>query len=183
MKRILTILSIAGFIAFAPLKAQTPTELVVRVNEPIADIQPTMWGIFFEDINFAADGGIYAELVKNRSFEFDEPLMGWLQPNTDMYSMNDKSGMATVIKGGDLPNNHFVRVEVKNDAGYALINEGFRGMGIQAEAEYLVSLNVRNTSGNISKIKIQLIDTDGKSIGEAVDHDAKGRLENIQNKP
>ena len=36
-----------------------------------------MWGIFFEDINFGADGGLYAELVKNRSFEFPDPLMGW----------------------------------------------------------------------------------------------------------
>src|SRR6188472_1477487 len=49
----------------------------VKVNEPKADIQPTMWGIFFEDINLGADGGIYAELVKNRSFEFTKPLMGW----------------------------------------------------------------------------------------------------------
>ena len=36
-----------------------------------------MWGVFFEDINFAADGGIYAELVKNRSFEFSLPMTGW----------------------------------------------------------------------------------------------------------
>ena len=37
----------------------------------------TMYGLFFEDINFAADGGLYAEKVKNRSFEFDDPFMGW----------------------------------------------------------------------------------------------------------
>jgi alpha-L-arabinofuranosidase len=153
-------------LAFSPLQSQTPTELIVRVNEPIADIQPTMWGIFFEDINFAADGGIYAELVKNRSFEFDEPLMGWLQPNTDRHSMNDKSGMATVIKESNSSSNNFVRVEVKNDAGYELINEGFRGMGIKSNAEYLLSLNVRNNSGDVSKIKIQLIDADGKGIGD-----------------
>ena len=43
-----------------------------------APIQPTMYGIFFEDINYAADGGLYAELVKNRSFEFpNDPLQGW----------------------------------------------------------------------------------------------------------
>lgn len=35
-----------------------------------APVQPTMYGIFFEDINYAADGGLYAEMVKNRSFEF-----------------------------------------------------------------------------------------------------------------
>jgi len=36
-----------------------------------------MYGIFFEDINYAADGGLYGELVKNRSFEFPQHLMGW----------------------------------------------------------------------------------------------------------
>ncbi len=38
-----------------------------------------MWGIFFEDINFGADGGLYAEMVKNRGFEFPDPLMGWIK--------------------------------------------------------------------------------------------------------
>jgi len=54
----------------------TAQDLTVHVNKPGAPIAPTMWGIFFEDINLAADGGLYAELVKNRSFEFNNPLMG-----------------------------------------------------------------------------------------------------------
>ena len=49
----------------------------VQADRPGANINPAMWGIFFEDINFGADGGLYAELVKNRSFEFPNPLMGW----------------------------------------------------------------------------------------------------------
>ncbi|MEN9686750.1 MAG: hypothetical protein RLZZ28_2536, partial [Bacteroidota bacterium] len=57
-------------------KAQTH-HAVIKLNEPKASISTSMWGIFFEDINLAADGGIYAELVKNRSFEFNNPLMGW----------------------------------------------------------------------------------------------------------
>ena len=44
---------------------------------PERAISRTMFGIFFEDINFGADGGLYPELVKNRSFEFQEPLTGW----------------------------------------------------------------------------------------------------------
>ena len=40
-------------------------------------IQPTMYGLFFEDINYGADGGLYAELIKNRSFEFPQSLMCW----------------------------------------------------------------------------------------------------------
>src|SRR6266567_647688 len=58
------------------LRAASPV-ITVRADHPTADIQPTMWGVFFEDINMGADGGIYAELVKNRSFEFSKPLMGW----------------------------------------------------------------------------------------------------------
>ena len=48
--------------------AQAPKTLQVLVNKPIADVQPTMWGVFFEDINFGADGGIYAELIKKSFF-------------------------------------------------------------------------------------------------------------------
>ena len=50
----------------------------VDVQNPGADIQPDMYGVFFEDINFGADGGLYAELIKNRSFEFDQPFVGWI---------------------------------------------------------------------------------------------------------
>jgi alpha-N-arabinofuranosidase len=64
---------------FVTLSAQQVNEISILANKPVADIQPTMWGVFFEDINFAADGGIYAELVKNRSFEFSLPMMGWRQ--------------------------------------------------------------------------------------------------------
>lgn len=57
-----------------PLSAQRTLTVSVK---PGAEINPDMYGVFFEDINFGADGGLYAELVKNRSFEFDYPLMGW----------------------------------------------------------------------------------------------------------
>src|SRR5258708_26107298 len=66
----------AAVLVAAPV-AVPAQELSVRLDKPGASIQPTMWGIFFEDINMAADGGLYAELVKNRSFEFDMPMMGW----------------------------------------------------------------------------------------------------------
>jgi len=49
----------------------------IDAAHPGAAISPSMFGIFFEDINFGADGGLYPELVKNRSFEFNDPLTGW----------------------------------------------------------------------------------------------------------
>ena len=59
------------------LGASAQHQFAVQANKPGVEIQPTMYGIFFEDINYAADGGLYGELVKNRSFEFPQALLGW----------------------------------------------------------------------------------------------------------
>src|SRR6476620_2109819 len=60
----------------APAEAK-PITIDIAADQPGAKVSPTMWGAFFEDINFGADGGLYAELIKNRGFEFPEPMMGW----------------------------------------------------------------------------------------------------------
>jgi hypothetical protein len=65
---------------------QPAVKLTVDADKPLFEIQPTMWGLFFEDINFAADGGLYAELVKNRSFEFPVPLEGWTVEGATFFS-------------------------------------------------------------------------------------------------
>ena len=74
MKRFLFFLMIVGALS---VQAQQHV-MTVDVSKPTAKIQPEMYGIFFEDINFGADGGLYAELVKNRSFEFPQPFVGWV---------------------------------------------------------------------------------------------------------
>ncbi|MFY7814538.1 MAG: alpha-L-arabinofuranosidase, partial [Chryseobacterium taeanense] len=111
-------------------------------------IQPTMYGIFFEDINFAADGGLYAELIKNRSFEFDEPLTGWKQPNTKTLSPNLDSGFLTIITDKSKTNKNYARITVWNDKSYLLENEGFRGIGLHQGEKYDLSFNLENVSGN-----------------------------------
>jgi len=141
--------------------------LVVDVSNPISEIQPTMYGIFFEDINFAADGGLYAEMIKNRSFEFESPTMGWEQPNSDRYSMNENSGFATVMNTGATGGNqHFLHVKVKADNAYVLANEGFRGMGVKADAVYELTMLTRLQSGTPMKLKCQLVTEEGKVLGE-----------------
>src|SRR3984885_11594115 len=88
-------------------RAAGPAEVVVNVAQPGAAINPAMWGAFFEDINFGADGGLYAELVKNRGFEFPDPLMGWTK-----LSPSKAQGEATVRDDAPFnPNNpHYVRL-------------------------------------------------------------------------
>ncbi|WP_294299863.1 alpha-L-arabinofuranosidase C-terminal domain-containing protein [uncultured Chryseobacterium sp.] len=127
-------------------------------------IQPTMYGIFFEDINFAADGGLYAELIKNRSFEFDEPLTGWKQPNTKTLSPNLDSGFLTIITDTSKTNKNYARITVLNDKNYSLENEGFRGIGLHQGGKYDLSFNLENVSGNISAINISLVDENGTAV-------------------
>ncbi|MBC9795665.1 alpha-L-arabinofuranosidase C-terminal domain-containing protein [Sinomicrobium weinanense] len=160
------ITSLAGLVFFAGVRAQQSAPLVVSADDIVAEIQPTMYGIFFEDINFAADGGLYAELVKNRSFEFTFPLMGWSQPNSDRHSLNENSGFASVLRSNREHNPHFCRVEVKNDKGYSLINEGFRGMGIKEGETYNLSLMAAKHEGNISRVHFRFVDESGKVLGE-----------------
>jgi len=127
-------------------------------------IQPTMYGIFFEDINFAADGGIYAELIKNRSFEFDEPLMGWKQQNTKTLSPNLDSGFLTIITDKSKTNKNYARITIYKDKNYVLENEGFRGIGLHQGEKYDFSFNLDNISGNISAVDASLVDEKGKVI-------------------
>src|SRR5438552_526380 len=85
--------------------------LVVNASEVKATIQPTMWGVFFEDINFGADGGIYAELIKNRSFEFYRPLMGWKV----LGKQKTEGDFLVINRKGAAANPRFLRVTLHNN--------------------------------------------------------------------
>jgi alpha-N-arabinofuranosidase len=138
-----------------PLK---PSQFTVNTDQIVAPIQPTMYGIFFEDINFGADGGLYAELVKNRSFEFDERMMGWEQPASNRFSMNDNSGFAAPVNYPEPGTNKtYLNVKVNAPTGYHLVNEGFRGMGFKAGLAYDFSIFAKQTSGSTT-LQVELLD-------------------------
>lgn len=123
-------------------------DFIITTDEVGAPIQPTMYGIFFEDINFGADGGLYAELVKNRSFEFPESFMGW-----NIY------GNVELRNDGPFERNpHYVRL---GDPGHrckytGLANEGFFGIGVEKGEEYRFSVWARTVDTEKSKISIEL---------------------------
>src|SRR5947209_15861649 len=94
-----------------------PAQTIISVDaaHPGPAIAPQMFGIFFEDINFGADGGLYPELIKNRSFEFDKPLTGWRQILT-ITSADGNGGKGELSVREDAPlnqnNPHYLRVRV-----------------------------------------------------------------------
>ncbi len=134
------------------LSTASAADQVITVNakKPGAAIQPTMYGIFFEDINYAADGGLYAELIKNRSFEFPNPYTGW-----------DISGKVTLMDDGPFERNpHYVRMAPSGhrDKHTMIENHGFFGIGVKAGEAYRFSLWARVPDGGKSKLWIDLVD-------------------------
>ena len=150
------------------------TTLTVGVDQPGAKISPTLYGIFFEDINLGADGGLYAELVKNRSFEFPEPLMGWKTTSSDPHAQGQLEIGTNQPLHADNP--HFLRLTLgEAPVGFGVINEGFRGMGVKEGATYDFSVYARSTGSKPRQLVIMLAAPDGKTLAET-------RLENFSSK-
>ena len=148
-----------AIMAMMTLNANAQRQLTVQANKPGATIQPTMYGIFFEDINFGADGGLYAEMVQNRSFEFPTRLMGW-------------NAFGNVQVGEVRPafdrNLHYV---VLGDSGHiekrtGLENRGFFGMGFKKGMRYDFSVYARLHDGGSApaRIRVELVNADNNII-------------------
>jgi alpha-L-arabinofuranosidase len=153
-------LMLATGVAFA----QPSAIFQVAVDKPAAEVQPTMWGIFFEDINLGADGGLYAELVKNRSFEFATPLMGWKEQKN-----GDASGSLIIQNRGEkqASNPRYLRATNKGTGGrYGISNEGFRGMGVRAGENYHFSVWARQASDASVALQVELHNAAGAVIGK-----------------
>ena len=153
---------LASLVVTAGMTAQTHT-LDINTQKLGAPIPSTMYGIFFEDINYAADGGLYAELVMNRSFEFPNHFAGW-----------DISGKVTLKDDGPFKRNpHYVRLAPSGHTDkYTMIeNRGFFGMGVKGGEDYRFSVWARVPDGGKAKLWIDLVDNatmgDDQKLGNA----------------
>ena len=151
--RPISLLAAIAVMTAMPAKAEN-NSFDIDLKKSGAPIQSTMYGIFFEDINYAADGGLYAELVKNRSFEFPNALQGW-----------KIFGNVQVLDDGPFERNpHYVRL---SDPGHAhkhtgLDNEGFFGIGIKRGQTYNFSVWAR--ADRPVTLRVELVNT--ASMGE-----------------
>ena len=153
MKRRLLTCAIAAASVMAA-GAQTNV-LDINTKKAGAKIQDTMYGLFFEDINYAADGGLYGELVKNRSFEFPQSFMGW-QVFGDVKLKDD---------GPFERCPHYVLLSAPNhqERRTGIQNEGYFGIGVVKGEDYRFSVWAKAPKGKAT-IRVQLIDQ--YSMGE-----------------
>jgi alpha-L-arabinofuranosidase len=156
------------------VSADAPVTITIQADRPGAKINPAMWGIFFEDINFGADGGLYAELVKNRSFEFPEPLMGWRQLSPAL-----AQGTLTVQKTDPAiaANPNYLRIQSRAKAPFGVSNEGFRGIGVKAGETYDFAAYIRKVDGTPA-LTVRLYGGDGAVLDSITLRELPGTWEN-----
>lgn len=138
--------------------AQAVTITLEPSEVPISDV---MWGLFYEDINLAADGGIYAEMVKNRSFEFPEILAGWST------SEEQASFVKVFEKSNKESDSKAIVIDTQSlNTALELNNSGFTGMGFKKGDIYHLSFDAKLLAGKNPELIFQFIDSFGKVIAE-----------------
>ena len=153
---------------FAGLKSVKAT--VTAQPEETKEISDLLMGIFFEDINYSADGGLYAELIQNRDFEYDpsdrEGDKNW--NSTHSWKLEGENATFTISTSDPIhPNNPHYAVLKTNQPGAALTNTGFDGIALKAGEKYDFSLFARIPEGSKSgKLLVRLVDADGTVQGE-----------------
>ncbi len=154
---------------FVLVSAQAQTKITVDVNKPGHAISPTLFGIFFEDINLSADGGLYPEMVRNRSFEDADTLQNWKFIGYDSKRVAKISNAEIYAKPPVSPLNTFNRKSLLISAAdsFKLENSGYWGMNMVQGESYTLKLAARAVDGFSSPLKIRILDAKGKEISSA----------------
>ncbi len=143
---IITLLALLAIILTQDARAQRTVKLDVQVNQPGITVSPDLYGIFFEEINLAGDGGIYPELVRNCSFEFNkEKPEFW-----STAAKGDAKGKITLEENGNGSeyNRMVLRVDVENsEGGFAVVNEGYWGVPVDEGGVYELVIRAKASEG------------------------------------
>ncbi|MFN3648209.1 MAG: alpha-L-arabinofuranosidase C-terminal domain-containing protein [Armatimonadota bacterium] len=140
-------------------EAPAAAELVVHADRPGPRVSPLMYGVFFEEINHAGDGGIYAELVRNRSFEDGTAPEAWS-------AVAREGGQPVLALDTDRPLNaaqgKSLRVELRGPGAAGVANDGYWGVPVRKGAEYRLSLFARASSRLRTPLVASLEGKDGR---------------------
>ena len=149
--------SVAPVLAFAEI-----ARITVDTSADGIPVNPLMHGVFFEDINYGADGGLYAELLPNRSFENRDAMHAW--------SVVNQGGDGDVKISNFEPlnenNPQYARLTIRNAGdGYGIANSGYEGIPVTRGEKYLFAARVRANAGYDGELLVRLEDEKGTSLG------------------
>lgn len=150
-------------------KEKSNHRLDIDASVKVHDISDLLYGIFIEDINFAADGGLYAEMVQNRSFEFTKLAAG-----DEKHAWNNVGDVTAEVvkddKAGCLNANNpnYIVVDNKSAGNAGIANTGFLdGMSVNEGAFYKFSVYAKGLDGYTGSINVDIMDGN-KSVANGV---------------
>lgn len=159
MRTITKALSLVLLTAASHAQAQITMNVDAALRGPLTS--PYQYGLFFEEINHAGEGGLYAELVKNRSFE--DGTEGWQTINGATMSVTD-TGLLNKVQG------HALTVAVKGASASApkgIVNNGYWGMALRNDSAYTLSLWLKGSKALNNHLVVRLVNEAETTIGEA----------------
>jgi alpha-L-arabinofuranosidase len=158
-----------GAVMIAATVSAEPATITVSADKPSHKVAPTLWGVFFEDINLSADGGLYAELLRNRSFEDSDELQNW-----QLVGSSGSKAAATVtceLPWAETPlstrNKRSLKLQMDGAGGAGVSNSGYWGIPVKAGATYHLSFAARCPEAAGMTLTASLESKDGKSHGSA----------------
>ena len=147
-------LAAATILAIALTAHAEPAKISVDAAHPGHPISPMLWGIFFEDINLSADGGIYPELVRNRSFEDSDHPQFW------NFSGDGSMAVASASPLNEL-NQHYL--EVRSSGSFTLRNDGYWGMNIVQGNSYTFKAALRSDDFS-TPLTVKIVSAEGTTL-------------------
>jgi alpha-N-arabinofuranosidase len=156
-----------AFMAVAATLAQTPTaKLTIHADQPVSKVSPTLYGLMTEEINFSYEGGLYAEMVRNRTFGGDwSGILHW-------YLIEDGNAQATMTADRQTGPSDAIKSSLKLDIKQAdehnqagVLNEGWWGMPLRPNATYKGSFYAKSGSSDLGAVTVSLV---GNQSGKAV---------------
>ena len=158
-KPIATTAAVTLLAAIGQVLTAAPASLTVEVAKPGHAVAATLWGIFFEDINLSADGGLYAELVRNRNFQDSDQPDHWSAVSSGAAEVK-LSVDTTQPASPKNPQSLKVRISQPGSARAGVANAGFYGMGIKQGETYQLSLLARGGDGFAGPLTVSLESAD-----------------------
>src|SRR5512133_1200184 len=153
----------------AAAHAQTAATLNIEVNRPKAAVSPMLYGLMTEEINYSYDGGLYAELIRNRTFRSDwTGVLNWFLIEKGAASAkmtaDPKEGPSTA-----LPNSvklEVTKADAKSPAG--LLNEGYWGIAVRPNTKFTGSFYAKSSADTALPVRIALVaDQSGQTLSSA----------------
>ena len=159
-------LAAAVFTPTPQVLGAAPATLTVDVAQPGHRVSPLLWGIFFEDINLSADGGLYAELVRNRNFQDSDKPDHWSSVGSGSAQVEltvDTAQPATPRN----PRSLKVKISQPGTGRAGVANGGFYGIGVRKGESYKLSLLARGGDGFTGPLTVTLESADSVPYAQA----------------